>query len=94
VETLPIMQSGSNDAWKDFLFVYVTTSSLAQILPYRHFRIIRTLRENRDPEFKLVVKSEYILKACKDVIQTWPGISWNSDPLEVRISACACSNTP
>ncbi|KAF5368050.1 hypothetical protein D9758_004441 [Tetrapyrgos nigripes] len=35
------------------------------------------------PKFKIVIKSEYILKACKDVIQSWPGISWNSDPLEL-----------
>ncbi|THU96035.1 P-loop containing nucleoside triphosphate hydrolase protein [Dendrothele bispora CBS 962.96] len=34
--------------------------------------------------FKFVIKSEYILKACKDVIQYWPGISWNSDPLELH----------
>lgn len=56
-------------------------SLIASLTP--SISIIRTLRENRDPEFKLIVKSEYILKACKDVIQSWPGISWNSDPLEV-----------
>ncbi|KAF8148667.1 P-loop containing nucleoside triphosphate hydrolase protein [Crassisporium funariophilum] len=67
-ETLPIMQSGTNDAWKDFSFVIVRT-------------IPRT--ENAEPTFKVVIKSEYILKACKDVIQSWPGISWNSDPLEL-----------
>jgi hypothetical protein len=68
VESLPIMQSGSNDAWKEFSFV-----------------IVRTMprQENAEPSFKLVVKSEYILKACKDVIRSWPGISWNSDPLEL-----------
>ncbi|ESK83372.1 p-loop containing nucleoside triphosphate hydrolase protein [Moniliophthora roreri MCA 2997] len=27
--------------------------------------------------------STYVLKACKDVIGSWPGISWNSDPLEL-----------
>ena len=48
-------------------------------------RIVRSVprQENLEPTFKLVIKSEYILKACKDVIQSWPGISWNSDPLEV-----------
>ncbi|KDR69962.1 hypothetical protein GALMADRAFT_255287 [Galerina marginata CBS 339.88] len=68
VESLPIMNGGSNDAWKEFSFV-----------------IVRTMprQENAEPTFKLVVKSEYILKACKDVIQSWPGISWNSDPLEL-----------
>ncbi|KDR70007.1 hypothetical protein GALMADRAFT_145052 [Galerina marginata CBS 339.88] len=68
VESLPIMNGGSNDAWKEFSFV-----------------IVRTIprQENAEPIFKLVVKSEYILKACKDVIRSWPGISWNSDPLEL-----------
>ncbi|KAF8956224.1 P-loop containing nucleoside triphosphate hydrolase protein [Flammula alnicola] len=68
VESLPIMQGGSNDVWKDFSFVIVRTMSR---------------QENVDPTFKLVVKSEYILKACKDVIRSWPGVSWNSDPLEL-----------
>jgi hypothetical protein len=51
------------------------------------FRIVRVISqiEGVEPTYKIVVKSEYILKACKDVIQSWPGISWNSDPLEVRI---------
>ncbi|KAF9527921.1 P-loop containing nucleoside triphosphate hydrolase protein [Crepidotus variabilis] len=47
------------------------------------FVVIRTLKENHDPEFKLVIKNEYILKACKDVVRSWPGISWNNDPLEL-----------
>ena len=88
VETLPILPggSGSNDVWKDFSFVYehlVTHFSLTDV--FRYSRIVRTLprQEHADPTFKLVVKSEYILKACKDVIQSWPGVSWNNDPLEV-----------
>ncbi|KAJ7271488.1 hypothetical protein C8J57DRAFT_285425 [Mycena rebaudengoi] len=69
VETLPILGGGGNDAWKEFSFV-----------------IVRTIhqQENREPTFKVVVKSEYILKACQDVIQTWPGVSWNADPLELE----------
>lgn len=39
--------------------------------------------DNQEPTFKIVVKSEYILKACKDVIKSWPGVSWNADPLEL-----------
>ncbi|KAF8797499.1 P-loop containing nucleoside triphosphate hydrolase protein [Phlegmacium glaucopus] len=68
VETIPIMQSNSNDVWKDFSFV-----------------IVRKLNkvEGIEPTFKVVIKSEYILKACKDVIVSWPGVSWNSDPLEL-----------
>ncbi|KAJ7615508.1 hypothetical protein FB45DRAFT_244515 [Roridomyces roridus] len=68
VETLPVLSSGSNDPWKDFSFV-----------------VVRTIPEqdNQKPTFKIVVKSEYILKACQDVIQTWPGVSWNAEPLEL-----------
>ncbi|TFK33149.1 P-loop containing nucleoside triphosphate hydrolase protein [Crucibulum laeve] len=68
VESLPVLQGGTNEQWKDYSFV-----------------IVRTIprQENMEPTFKVVIKSEYILKACKDVIQSWPGISWNSDPLEM-----------
>ncbi|KAF9449627.1 P-loop containing nucleoside triphosphate hydrolase protein [Macrolepiota fuliginosa MF-IS2] len=57
-----------NDPWKDFLFVVVR-------------QIPR--QEAADITVKIVVKSPFILKACKDVIQSWPGISWNADPLEM-----------
>jgi len=62
------------------------SSSLTDVVG--EFRIVRTLprQEHAEPTFKLVVKSEYILKACKDVIQSWPGVSWNNAPLEVSIS--------
>jgi hypothetical protein len=63
------MQSNNNDAWKDYCFVIVRV--LSQI-------------EGVEPTYKIVIKSGYILKACKDVIQSWPGISWNSDPLELN----------
>ncbi|KAF7323754.1 AAA domain-containing protein [Mycena kentingensis (nom. inval.)] len=69
VETLPVLGSGNNDPWKEYSFVLVRTIHQ---------------QENRQPTFKVVIKSPYILKACQDVIQTWPGISWNADPLEVR----------
>ncbi|KAF9012833.1 hypothetical protein BDZ89DRAFT_476607, partial [Hymenopellis radicata] len=69
VESVPLLKSGDNDPWKDFSFVIVR-------------KIPR--QENLEPTFKIVIKSEYILKACKDVIQSWPGISWNSDPLELE----------
>lgn len=50
--------------------------------------IIRTVPESplKEPEFKLVVKCGYILKACKDVIKSWPGVSWHADPLEVGLT--------
>ncbi|KAJ6563432.1 P-loop containing nucleoside triphosphate hydrolase protein [Mycena vulgaris] len=68
VETLPILGGGNNDPWKDYSFVVV--------------RKIHQ-KENIQPTFKIVIKSEYILKACQDVIQTWPGVSWNADPLQL-----------
>ncbi|KAJ8454991.1 hypothetical protein ONZ45_g19093 [Pleurotus djamor] len=66
-EARPFLGS-DNDPWKEFAFV-----------------IVRTIprQENLPPTFKVVVKSPYILQACKDVIKSWPGISWNSDPLEL-----------
>jgi hypothetical protein len=47
--------------------------------------VIRTLPQQEDKEitFKVVIKSPYLLKACKDVIQEITGLSWNSIPLEV-----------
>ncbi|KAF8186777.1 hypothetical protein BJ912DRAFT_451923 [Pholiota molesta] len=68
IETIPIIGGGTNDIWKDFTFVIVRTVSK---------------QENIDPSFKVVIKSGYLLKACKDVIKSWPGISWNNDPLEL-----------
>ncbi|KAG6830282.1 hypothetical protein H0H92_001548 [Tricholoma furcatifolium] len=70
VETIPMLQSGKDDPWKDYSFVFV--------------RKIPKL-EHQEPTFKIIVKSGYILKACQDVIKTWPGISWNADPLEVLL---------
>ncbi|KAF9256971.1 P-loop containing nucleoside triphosphate hydrolase protein [Marasmius fiardii PR-910] len=58
-----------NGMWKEFNFVLVR-------------RIPR--KEWEEPTFKIVIKSQYLIKACKDVIVSWPGVSWNSDPLEVE----------
>ncbi|CAK5277207.1 unnamed protein product [Mycena citricolor] len=69
VETLPILGGGSNDPWKDYSFVVVRT------IPQQ---------ENQKPTFKIVIKSAYLAKALRDVIQTWPGVSWNADPLELE----------
>jgi hypothetical protein len=90
VETRPNQKAGDNDPWKEFCFVqvfllYDTVS--ANLTPASS--VVRTLPQNDDqsakqPTFKVVIKSEYILKACKEVIKTWHGVSWNSDPLEVR----------
>jgi len=54
-----------------------------------NFRVVRTLPrphdQDEEPRFSFIVKSRYILKACKSVLQEWPGISWNSAPLEVCV---------
>ncbi|KAK1232481.1 hypothetical protein PQX77_004383 [Marasmius sp. AFHP31] len=68
VESSNLIGRGSSGMWKDFNFVLVRT------IPRE---------EDQEPTFKIVLKSEYLVKACKDIIGTWPGISWNSDPLEV-----------
>ncbi|KAF9258542.1 P-loop containing nucleoside triphosphate hydrolase protein [Marasmius fiardii PR-910] len=67
VESGRIMGRASG-MWKEFNFV------LVRKIPQE---------EGKDPMFKIVIKSEYLIKACKDVIVSWPGISWNLDPLEV-----------
>ena len=88
VETIPIMQSGNNDPWKDYAFVSdIFLGDIQARVNTILFSVIRRLgqQENQEPTFKIVIKSEYLLKACKDVIISWPGVSWNSDPLEVGI---------
>ncbi|KAF8060706.1 P-loop containing nucleoside triphosphate hydrolase protein [Lyophyllum atratum] len=68
VETIPLLQTGINDPWKDFSFVVVRK------VPKQEYQ---------EPTFRIIVKSGYIVKACQDVIKTWPGISWNAEPLEL-----------
>ena len=59
---------GKDDPWVGFCFI-----------------VIRTLpqQDDKDITFKVVIKSPYLLKACKDVIQEIAGLSWNAIPLEV-----------
>lgn len=49
--------------------------------------VVRTIprQETAEVTVNIIVKSPYIVKACKDVIQSWPGVSWNADPLTVNI---------
>ncbi|KAG6890520.1 hypothetical protein C0995_007720 [Termitomyces sp. Mi166 len=56
VEGIPLLHSGNNDPWKDYSFVLVR-------------KIPKT--EYREPTFKIVVKSGYILKACQDMFITF-----------------------
>jgi hypothetical protein len=90
VEAQPVVKVGNDDPWKEFCIVYVAPYifSPSGKIDLSSSRFVRTLPKVEDqfhkPTFKVVVKSEYIVKACKDVVQTWPGISWNAEPLEVR----------
>ncbi|KAG2024096.1 hypothetical protein CC2G_001684 [Coprinopsis cinerea AmutBmut pab1-1] len=69
VEAPPLLQSGgNNDQWREYSFV-----------------IVRTIprNENLEKTYRIVLKSDYLLKACREVIDSWPGVSWNADPLEL-----------
>ncbi len=74
----PVGNGTDNDPWQNFCFV-----------------VVRKLPDPRtadkpgaagDITFQIVVKSPYLLKACKDVVGTVPGISWTAEPLEVRFA--------
>ena len=60
--------SGSNDQWQQYCFVVVRT------LPRK---------EEQEPTFSVIVKSSYLIQACKNVIKYVPGLSWNADPVTV-----------
>lgn len=67
-ELRSLPSDGKDDPWLQFCFVVVRE------IP----------REaDKDPYFKIHVKSPYLLKACKDVIQDVPGVSWNAVPLQL-----------
>ncbi|KAF7986681.1 hypothetical protein HWV62_20186 [Athelia sp. TMB] len=63
-----VADPGKEDPWAQYCFV-----------------VVRTIPQAEDHEitYKVVVKSTYLLKACKEVIQSVPGVSWNSIPLEL-----------
>ena len=70
-ETLPAGSPAGNDPWQSFCFVVVRT-----------FPRNRQGEEEPEPTFHIVVKSPYLLQACKDVIRKIPGLSWNAEPLQ------------
>jgi hypothetical protein len=59
------LDPGKEDPWAEFCFVVVRT--IPQV-------------ENEDSviTYKVVIKSPYLLTACKEVIQDVPGLSWNA----------------
>jgi hypothetical protein len=71
----PPPKKSGDDAWAQYCFV-----------------VVRTLNNDAEtgipiPSFKVTLKSQYLIDALKHVIQETPGISWNMEPLEVRIFA-------
>ncbi|OCH86746.1 P-loop containing nucleoside triphosphate hydrolase protein [Obba rivulosa] len=62
--------SDSSDPWLSFCFVVVR-------------KMPQNMDEGQEPTFQIVVKSPYLVKACKDVIGDVPGLSWTQDPLQV-----------
>ncbi|KAH9925055.1 P-loop containing nucleoside triphosphate hydrolase protein [Epithele typhae] len=68
----PVGNGSDNDPWQSFCFVVVRK------MPEEHQKLM-----NPDPTFQVVVKSPYLLKACKDVMGDINGLSWTTEPLEL-----------
>lgn len=60
-----------NDPWQEFCFVVVR-------------KLPKSGDDGGEPTYQVVVKSPYLLKACKDVIQKVQGVSWTDEPVEVQ----------
>lgn len=75
-ETVPVGAVTGNDPWQSFCFVVVRSFPRQQ--------------EDEEPTFQVIIKSPYLLQACKSIIQKIPGISWNAEPLQVNtVDICA-----
>ena len=74
LQTVGNGDSNGPDPWQGYCFVVVR--KLPQPVD----------GEQGEPTFQVVVKSPYLLIACKDVIQKVQGVSWTAEPLEVRAS--------
>ena len=72
----PVGGGASTDDWKEYGFVVV-----------RRMPDPRSRTNDHTIKFKIVVKDSHLLKACREVIGAVPGLSWNSEPVEV--SHCA-----
>ncbi|KAI0819855.1 P-loop containing nucleoside triphosphate hydrolase protein [Trametes gibbosa] len=67
----PVGNGSANDPWQNFCFVVVRKFP-------QHVN-----NGEEEIKFKIVIKSPYLLKACKDVIGDVPGVSWTAEPLEL-----------
>lgn len=79
LQTVGNGDGSGNDPWQSYCFVVVR--KLPQPVD----------GEQCEPTFQVVVKSPYLLVACKDVIQKVQGISWTAEPLEVSRSTSRVS---
>ena len=70
------MDTSGDDSWDEFCFVVVR----------RHPKPKENNEGTRQIAFEIVVKSPYLLKACKEVMTHVRGISWNSPPVTVSPS--------
>ncbi|KAJ7362562.1 P-loop containing nucleoside triphosphate hydrolase protein [Mycena albidolilacea] len=61
-EALPVLSSAHNDPWKEYGLVLVRT------VPQD---------KNTEPTFQIMIKNEYIMRACQDVIPGWGGPNWH-----------------
>ena len=80
LQTVGNGDSNAPDPWQGYCFVVVR--KLPQPVD----------GEQGEPTFQVVVKSPYLLIACKDVIQKVQGVSWTAEPLEVRASRLRLHN--
>ncbi|KAI0752500.1 P-loop containing nucleoside triphosphate hydrolase protein [Daedaleopsis nitida] len=71
LQTIGNGDSNGNDPWQTYCFVVVR--KLPQAVD----------GEVGEPTFQVVVKSPYLLIACKDVIGKVQGVSWTAEPLEL-----------
>ncbi|KIP01325.1 hypothetical protein PHLGIDRAFT_131296, partial [Phlebiopsis gigantea 11061_1 CR5-6] len=91
-EHVPVGAATVNDPWGEFCFVVQVVQGVEVPQHGRQrpfcFVVVRTFPRDKDeaePTFKVVIKSSYLLHACKDVIQKYPGLSWNADPLDPQM---------
>nr|VWO96862.1 MSP1 protein-like protein [Ganoderma boninense] len=66
----PVGNGSDSDPWANFCFVVIR-------------KLPDPRREAGEITFQIVIKSPYLLKACKDVVGTIPGLSWTAEPLEL-----------
>ena len=75
----PVGNGTDNDPWQNFCFVVVRK------IPNQRAHFQLEQGPTSEITFQIVIKSPYLLKACRDVVGQVPGLSWTAEPLEVPI---------